>query len=96
MVVLVRDCHSLGTNYSHLEQVQQTDTIFMDFAKSFDKVSHRLLNHMLHHCCTRGEVISWTKNWLAERKQAFVVYLEGKRSEPVDKEYGVPQGSVLV
>ena len=36
------------------------------------------------------------KNWLAERKQTSVVYLEGKCSEPVNVESGVTQGSVLV
>ena len=57
----------------NLEEGQQTDILVMDFAKAFDKVSHSLLIHKLHHYGLRGEKNRWIKNWLAERKQTVLV-----------------------
>ena len=39
----------------NLEEGQQTDILVMDFVKAFDKVSHSLLIHKLHHYGIRGE-----------------------------------------
>jgi hypothetical protein len=65
----------------------------MDFSKAFDKVSHSLLLHKLHHYGIQGELNSWIQNFLSNRKQAVV--LEGDKSDYVAVESGVPQGSVL-
>ena len=78
---------------SNLEERHQTDILIMDFAKAFDKVDHSLLTHKLHHYGIRGNVNTWIKNWLKDRKQSVVV--DGEKSEPVSVDSGVPQGSVL-
>ena len=52
-----------------------------------------VLTHKLHHYGIRGEVNTWTKNWLKDRTLSVVV--EGEKSEPVSVDSGVPQGSDL-
>ena len=78
---------------SNLEEGHQTDILIMDFAKAFDKVDHSLLTHKLHHYGIRGNVNTWIKNWLKDRKQSVVV--DGEKSEPVSVDSGVSRGSVL-
>ena len=65
----------------------------MDFSKAFDKVSHSLLTHKLDHYGIKGKTNRWIQNFLAERKQVVVV--EGEKSDYINVESGVPQGSVL-
>lgn len=65
----------------------------MDFSKAFDKVSHSLLTHKLDHYGIKGKTNMWIQNFLAERKQVVVV--EGEKSDSINVESGVPQGSVL-
>ena len=48
---LLRTIHDLTLN---LNNRTQTDVILLDFCKAFDKVSHRLLLHKLHHYGIRG------------------------------------------
>lgn len=65
----------------------------MDFSKAFDKISHSLLTHKLDHYGIKGKTNRWIQNFLAERKQVVVV--EGEKSDSINVESGVPQGSVL-
>ena len=65
----------------------------MDFAKAYDKVSHRRLLYKLDYYGIRGSTNKWITSWLSERFQEVV--LDGKASEPVPVLSGVPQGSVL-
>ena len=65
----------------------------MDFSKAFDKVCHSLLTHKLHHYGIRGKTNKWIQSFLDDRNQAVV--LEGKTSNFIQVESGVPQGSVL-
>ena len=77
----------------NMDAGKQTDCLIMDFSKAFDKVSHSLLTHKLYHYGIRGKTNKWIQNFLSDRKQVVVV--EGERSETIDVESGVPQGSVL-
>jgi len=69
------------------------DTIFLDFAKAFDKVPHgRLLMKLKAHGID-GQVASWIGDWLANRMQR--VCISGATSGWRLVMSGVPQGSVL-
>ena len=78
---------------STLEQGQQTDVLVMDFSKAFDKVSHSLLLHKLHHYGIRGKTNAWIQAFLFGRSQTVAV--DGILSDPASVQSGVPQGSVL-
>ena len=66
---------------THVE-MEQIDTVVMDFAKAFNKVDHSLLLHKLHHYGIRDTLNQWICSFLTNWKQAVVVD-------------GVPQGSVI-
>ena len=78
----------------NMENGKQTDVLIMDFSKAFDKVSHSLLLHKLDHYGIRGKTNRWIQAFLTGRSQSVVV-VEGQKSQSVDVESGVPQGSVL-
>ncbi|XP_071476159.1 uncharacterized protein [Diadema antillarum] len=76
-----------------IEDKGQTDPILLDFAKSFDKVSHRLLLHKMQHYGIRGHTLRWVEEFLSGRSQQVLV--DGKISSRANVKSGVPQGSVL-
>ncbi len=76
-----------------LDRGEPVDAINLDFAKAFDKVSHKRLLQKLRNHGIEGEVLIWIKNWLNDRKQR--VSLNGKLSEWAHVQSEVPQGSVL-
>ena len=71
----------------------QTDIIFLDFSKAFDKVSHNTLLQKLKHYGVRGETHSWIRSFLSSRTQTVV--MDGEKSTPCEVLSGVPQGTVL-
>ena len=73
---------------------KQTDLIIMDFAKTFDKVTHRRLLHKLENYGIRGSIHKWISSWLSGRCQQVV--LDGQASDPVPVLSGVPQGVGLI
>jgi hypothetical protein len=77
----------------NLDTGKQTDCLIMDFSKVFDKISHSLLTHKLDHYGIKGKTNRWIQNFLAERKQVVVV--EGEKSDSINVESGVPEGSVF-
>ena len=70
-----------------------TIVVFMDFAKAFDKVSHRALIVKLEGYGFAGNLLSWLKDFLSGRKQRVV--MGEVVSDWMDVLSGVPQGSVL-
>ena len=85
---------------SHIEFILQsllnnkdTDVIYLDYAKAFDKVDHEILLHKLYTYGIRGKLLMWLKDYLADRSQTVVI--NGKPSTPVQVISGVPQGTVL-
>ncbi len=76
-----------------INQAQQSDVLFLDFSKAFDKVSHHKLLHKLDHYGIRGKTNAWIQGFLLERSQ--FVSVNGKHSETSPVLSGVPQGSVL-
>eukprot|EP00745_Piridium_sociabile_P041733 TRINITY_DN82982_c0_g1_i5.p1 TRINITY_DN82982_c0_g1~~TRINITY_DN82982_c0_g1_i5.p1 ORF type:complete len:1008 (+),score=211.04 TRINITY_DN82982_c0_g1_i5:126-3026(+) len=76
-----------------METGLQSDVIVMDFAKAFDKVNHSLLCHKLKHYGVRGQLNTWIRSLLQDRRQAVVV--NGTTSDFIRVKSGVPQGSVV-
>merc|ERR1712055_1149839 len=72
---------------------KDTDVIYLDFAKAFDKVDHQILLKKLHGYGVRGKLLTWLNCYLSNRQQTVVI--DGKHSEPAKVISGVPQGTVL-
>lgn len=71
----------------------QTDSVYTDFSKAFDKVNHRILLHKLVSYGIHGNLFRWISSYLNKRSQ--LVALKGFLSSPVTVTSGVPQGSNL-
>ena len=70
-----------------------TDVIYLDYAKAFDKVDHDLLLKKLYAYGIRGKLLMWLNSYLTDRHQIVVV--NGSHSRPARVISGVPQGTVL-
>ena len=76
-----------------LEEGANIDTIYLDFAKAYDKVDLGILLHKMKSLGISGKIGVWIHNFLLGRKQQ--VLLKGKKSKQEEMKSGVPQGSVL-
>ena len=56
----------------------QVDAVFLDFAKAFDHVNHKILLHKLCNFGISGSLLAWCGDYLSNRKQRVVV--DGKCS----------------
>lgn len=64
-----------------------------DFSKAFDSVPHDIVSNKLKTTGINPYIINWTINFLQNRKQRVAV--EGRTTDYVDINKGVPQGTVL-
>ena len=69
------------------------DVAYFDYAKAFDKVSHRLLLLKLKGYGIDGKLLDWLKNWLENRRQRVMV--GNAMSEWLEVVSGTTQGTVL-
>ena len=69
------------------------DVIYLDFAKAFDKVSHKILLKKLENLGIGGKILTWLKSFLSNRFQS--VSVEGKLSFTHLVLSGIPQGTAL-
>ncbi len=71
----------------------QVDTIYTDFSKAFDRVSHNLLLQELNVYGIFGGVNHWFDSYLTNRSQYVVI--GSTKSNRITPTSGIPQGSVL-
>ena len=71
----------------------QTDVVYTDFSKAFDKVNHGLLIHKLNLIGFNENLINWIFSYLTNREQ--MVTFNGSFSKRISVPSGVPQGSHL-
>ena len=76
-----------------LDKRVQTDIIYLDFAKAFDRVDHRLLVRKLNKFGIGATLLKWFEVYLTNRHQRVTVL--GKTSHSLPVLSGVPQGSIL-
>lgn len=67
--------------------------VFIDLAKAFDTVSHKILLSVLERYGVRGTVLELIKSYLTDRYQ--MVRINNVLSRKIKIEMGVPQGTVL-
>merc|ERR1712236_122279 len=75
------------------EEGKATDTIYLDFAKAFDKVDHDILCHKLKALGVSGKLGIWIREFLVGRSQR--ISANGLLSESFNVTSGISQGTVL-
>ena len=68
-------------------------SVYLDFSKAFDTISHDILLNKLEFMGFRGPLLSWIRSFLTNRMQ--YVEVGGASSSPLPITIGVPQGSTL-
>ena len=81
------------TIYQSLFENQRLDFMYLDFAKAFDKVSHKIVLEKLVKNKIGEKIGMWIKEFLTNRKQ--VVVAKGCKSKESLVLSGVSQGTVL-
>ena len=67
--------------------------VFIDLAKAFDTVNHKILLDKLYHYGMRGSPHKWINSYLDNRKQ--YVSIDDVESSQQYISCGVPHGSIL-
>ena len=67
--------------------------VFLDLAKAFDTVDHKILLTKLNHYRVRGIANNWFKSFFESRNQYVSIY--GISLDLTKVTCGVPQGSIL-
>ena len=62
-----------------LDKGEAVDLVYLDFAKTFDKVPHHRLFKKLEAHGLGGNVLNWIREWLNNRRQK--VSIEGEASD---------------
>ena len=79
--------------FDTLAEGKRLDTVYLDFAKAFDKVDHEILLEKVKKHKISGKIGKWIKEFLTDRK--FKVVANGCMSDEGEVTSGVPQGTVL-
>ena len=65
-----------NTILNMLENGDNLEIIYLDFAKAYDKVDHRILIHKLQNIGITGTLLGWITSWLTQRRQRVRVEQE--------------------
>ena len=65
--------------YEALEEGVRMDTVYLDFAKAFDKVDHNILMEKIVKNKIKGKLGKWIREFLKDRK--YRVVANGEMSE---------------
>ena len=76
-----------------IDEGQAFDTIYLDFKKAFDTVSHQRLLTKMKAYGIEGNIYRWTKAFLTNRSQKVRIGYQHSSNSPVIS--GIPQGSIL-
>ena len=85
--------HHYGNVFEALSEGVRIDTVYLDFAKAFDKVNQDILLKKVINHRIKGKIGVWIRNFLHDRK--YKVVANGAMSEEQNVMSGVPQGTVL-
>lgn len=86
-------CYLTNNIYQSMDNKMPCIGIFIDLAKAFDTVSHKILLEKLNKIGFRGKVLKLFKTYLEDRPQQ--VKIQNTTSIPKCFRYGVPQGTIL-
>ncbi len=76
-----------------IENGGQVDTLYTDFSKAFDKISHEILMNKLSSFGVNGACLEWFRTYLIDRNQCVVI--GSTKSHVITPTSGIPQGSIL-
>ena len=76
-----------------LDDGKEIRSVFFDISKAFDRVWHGGLLHKIQNFGIKGKLFDWIKSYLSDRSQKVI--LNGKSSNIIKTNAGVPQGSIL-
>ena len=79
--------------YDNLDSGNTIFSLFLDFRKAFDTVSHQILLSKLNSYGIRGAALDFFNSYLTNRKQ--VTFINNTISTNKIISHGVPQGSIL-
>ena len=82
-----------GDIFESKNRGENTDIIFIDFAKAFDKINHAILFDKMSILGIDTQTINWTRSFLENR--TFSVKVNTSMSTSMSIVSGIPQGTVL-
>lgn len=79
--------------FENIDSNKQTDSVYTDFKKAFDRVDHKILLEKIAFNGIRGNLWRWFRSYITNRTQKVVI--NGYESDTICITSGVPQGSIL-
>lgn len=79
--------------FGNMDKQIQTDAVYTDFKKAFDRVDHEILLEKVAYNGIRGNLLRWFQSYISYRNQTVVC--NGYSSDAFHATSGIPQGSIL-